>query len=262
MLSILNLPDELLVYIFKHVKGRHSPNHVYHDSDTGHVKDVRLTCKRFCKVSSHLLHHRVTVEVTQEALTRLENIWSHPDIYRGVEHVAISFRLFAAEFAHNSYQFALHLYSQLSNDLHHYQYSDNGDEEERQKILHDVTEIRAILASWSKCMLENSDVREDNGSFAAGLEKGIAQETSGHLLVLKKAYEQYRHRFDQQQQLLASSTFTNAVVYACTRFPKFGKLELYDHDQYIRSMFGQDRRWRAGIADLETLSSLMIDSMR
>ena len=81
-LKILDLPDELLRLIFLHVRGRTTISELaFYDFSGGNVEQVkklRLTCKRFCENSSHLLMFYVKVEMTSESLAHLDEVSRHP----------------------------------------------------------------------------------------------------------------------------------------------------------------------------------------
>jgi hypothetical protein len=91
-LHILDLPDELLIKISGYVKGWEPHGRSLSESGGGvrEIKTLRLTCKRFCNISTHLLIHFVRVELNPSSLSRLENISRHPAISRGVQGVRVN----------------------------------------------------------------------------------------------------------------------------------------------------------------------------
>lgn len=75
-LTVLDLPDEVLMHIFDYVRGETGMHDLdFFDHRTGDVKQVknlRLTCRRFCDASSHLLMYYVKVEMTPQSIAYLK----------------------------------------------------------------------------------------------------------------------------------------------------------------------------------------------
>ena len=89
--GILDLPDELLMDIFKHAKG---------GSD---VRNIRLACRRFCSTSSHHFLGCLNVCLTASSLAKAQEISHHPITSRGIRilHISLlshSFRVAGSEF--------------------------------------------------------------------------------------------------------------------------------------------------------------------
>lgn len=92
-LSILDLPDEILLEIFEHVEnfdldGGPLP-YSYNDRGRKDIKNTRLVCQRFCDVSSQLLVRVVRVYFNEASLARLDEISRHPTIAKGVRAVGV-----------------------------------------------------------------------------------------------------------------------------------------------------------------------------
>ena len=80
-LTILDLPNELLQEVFKHVEYRTIPDFPFRDWDspagkvyTTDMKNARLVCRRFCDLVSPRLIRIVSVEPDDWSLARLEEI--------------------------------------------------------------------------------------------------------------------------------------------------------------------------------------------
>ncbi|KAK0639497.1 hypothetical protein B0T16DRAFT_463165 [Cercophora newfieldiana] len=103
------IPTEILVKIFELVEGLEdsSDDHYqktgyrFHrdDSNITDIKNCRLTSRRFCDASSHLLVRVVRVDIRPSAIARLEAIAKHPIISKGVRAVAISLGHYSPESA-------------------------------------------------------------------------------------------------------------------------------------------------------------------
>lgn len=75
-LTVLDLPDELLRHIFEYAEGDLGMFDLFflefRTGDIELVKNLRLTCKRFCDTSSHLLKYYVKVEMTPQSIAYLK----------------------------------------------------------------------------------------------------------------------------------------------------------------------------------------------
>lgn len=89
-LNILDLPDELLIKIFGLVKGGWKTSLIevsceLWPSDIASVKNTRLTCRRFCNTSSHLLLRYLVVEMNPASLAHLDKVSRHPPSQKAFE---------------------------------------------------------------------------------------------------------------------------------------------------------------------------------
>ncbi|KUJ15429.1 uncharacterized protein LY89DRAFT_112632 [Mollisia scopiformis] len=264
-LTILDLPDELLAHIFDFVKGRITVKHVYMEfgsDDT--VKNVRLTCKRFCNASSHLLVHFLRLHIEPGSLSHLKDVSSHTLICKRIEYVHLTLRFYAADMARDIYMFArYHLkhLRELTDDWERFFSSDyEGDLERKALISKAVMHVRNILKSW-EMFLDGSpeDLVDSRTDFTARLHDGIANESSGHLLILRKAHGLYKHRFGEQQRLLKKNNFVEAVAAAFSRMPKARRLEL--HDREDRWKVRNAPHWIEGATNHSVLVHYMVYPM-
>jgi len=98
-LNIFDLPDEIPMKISALAKGR-KPDEVFIRYDypdrevVSSIKNLRLTSRRFCNASSHLLLHATSVEMTPSSLSRLEKISRHPRVQKGVRGVRVDLHYF------------------------------------------------------------------------------------------------------------------------------------------------------------------------
>ncbi|KAG8159999.1 hypothetical protein KVR01_010636 [Diaporthe batatas] len=89
-LHIFSLPEEILVMICKEVRGDIQPvRFVRAVANFKDIKSLRLTCRRFCGSSSHLLIHELSVSLTESSLKRLHEVSLHPAISKGVRNLRI-----------------------------------------------------------------------------------------------------------------------------------------------------------------------------
>ncbi|KAJ0119234.1 hypothetical protein J7T55_013471 [Diaporthe amygdali] len=79
-LAMLDLPDELLMSIFGHTRGH------------ANIRNIRLTCRRFCSTSSHFLLDCLQICATPASIARAQEISSHPAISKGIRAIHICLR--------------------------------------------------------------------------------------------------------------------------------------------------------------------------
>ena len=126
-LSILNLPDELLIRIFWYVKGGLDDNELYFfDHVVGHVgrvKALRQVCRRFHDTSSHLLLHYVTVDMTGPSIAHLEEISRHPVISKGIRAIQVILCFYDSALAGDIRAFAAYQASRLRSSISSWQFA-------------------------------------------------------------------------------------------------------------------------------------------
>lgn len=77
-IGILDLADELLMNVFEQA------------ADSADIRNIRLTCGRFCSTSSHLLLDCLDICLTATSLARIKDISCHPAISKGIRILHIS----------------------------------------------------------------------------------------------------------------------------------------------------------------------------
>lgn len=105
-LNILDLPNELLRKIFEDsmMEGESNEDYLlipeYRDwGCVENIRNTRLTCRRFCNTSSHLLVRHVDVTMNPSSIAHLEEVARHPLISYGVQAVRVHLNYFSAELA-------------------------------------------------------------------------------------------------------------------------------------------------------------------
>jgi hypothetical protein len=270
-LTIFDLPDELLMHIFDYVRGYPITTRRFRPLlKISDIKSVRLTCKRFCGASSHLFVHFLGLGVDQESLDLLNDASSHPIISNGIKCIELSLCFYVAEMAQDIDKFSSESLDNLMNIVYSWRdplsfiYGENL--EENQKASRAMIELKNILQSWKLFLWGSPDDPIDNTtSLTARLHKGIEQESSGHLLLLRNAHEHYQYRFSEQQELLKEYTFVEAVATAFTRMPMARRLELHDHGmQYARRNipFQRVKSWIDGTTNHAELIRHMVNPVR
>lgn len=234
-LNILDLPDELLRHIFLHVRGD-TTTFNFDDCDDGgddveQVKDLRLTCRRFCATSSHLLMFYVKVDLTPESLAHLDRVSQHPTISKGIRAVKVCLGgHFESEISHDTRAFARYQISKLASSA-------------------DVWEDKpfdVLLTAYDRAI----SITE---SFNEAAQNGLDESRPEHVM-LGNAQECYRNHY-KFQVFLHRGAFARAIVSAMLRMPTATWLSIQD----TRPMLGPDHK--ASIIfpeDLEDLSMLQL----
>lgn len=238
-LKILDLPDELLRHIFLCVRGDPSmPEYAFDDfietegddclslPDIRQVKKLRLTCRRFCATSSHLLMLYVQVDMSPKSLARLDEVSRHPTISKGIRRVEICLgRHFDADIAYDLRAFARYQGARLRREIGWMEIRVQGPSfpldplENPAKLVQSIA--RAILVAES---------------FEAADQTGLNENCPEHVL-LREAHDSYRQQYEAQL-LLQRGPFAQAVVSAMKRMPTAKWLSI--KDDFIRVKYGTD----------------------
>lgn len=246
-LNILDLPDELLRHIFLHFRGDTTTFDfdVCDDSegDVEQVKKLRLTCRRFCATSSHLLMFYVKVDLTPKSLAHLDRVSQHPTISKGIRAVKISLgRHFDSEISHDIRAFASYQGSKLRRKIALWEASIRDTlfrEEELTEVFYHAIGRAIPIAE----------------SFEEAAQNGLDENRPEHVL-LRQAQECYRQHY-KYQLLLQRGAFAQAIVSAMLRMPTAIWLSIDDDD--MRPKFGPDKKAGTIVpGDLEDLSALQL----
>lgn len=244
-LNILDLPDELLRHIFLHVRGD-TTTFEFDDCDDGgedveQVKDLRLTCRRFCATSSHLLMIYVKVDLTPESLAHLDRVSQHPTISKGIRAVKIYLgRHFDPEISHDFRAFADYQESKLRRSISLW----------KMNIWHPLFYGAKPRELFQKAIDRAIPIAE---SFQKAAQNGLDENCPEHFL-LGKAQECYRQNYNFQE-FLYRGAFAQAIVSSMLRMPTATWLSIQDED--TRPIIGPDQK--VGFIfpeDLEDLSTL------
>lgn len=244
-LNILDLPDELLRYIFFHVRGDTTMLEFdvfdYSGGDVEQVKDLRLTCRRFCATSSHLLMFYVKVDLTPKSLAHLDRVSQHPTISKGIRAVKICLGgHFESEISHDTRAFARYQISKLAMS------ADIWEMNARGPFVYEEKPLDVFLKALDRAI----SITE---SFDEAAQNGLDESCPEHVM-LGKAQECYRNHF-KFQVFLHRGAFAQAIVSAMLRMPTATWLSIQD----TRPMLGPDHK--AGIIfpeDLEDLNTLQL----
>ncbi|EED11994.1 hypothetical protein TSTA_000680 [Talaromyces stipitatus ATCC 10500] len=206
--GILRLPTEILVSIFE-----------FQDlqakwKDGGSIPNIRLTCRRFCALSSHLLIRSVYVDITKtETVDRLQSIAADAGLSKGVREVylrvhfyhpwvAASFENFAAiwEFGRIAWGFIRRLDQTVADDASH----------------HGLEEQSA-----------DSDV------------DALSPDRIRPNLVLQRAYKLYKAGYESQDRIMRNGGFKSVLSKTLSEFKDLRTVTIYDRE--LGNNYGPER---------------------
>ncbi|KAL1851039.1 hypothetical protein Daus18300_012710 [Diaporthe australafricana] len=246
-LKILDLPDELLRHIFLLVRGNTSMYELaffdMHPGDVKQIQKLRLTCKRFCETSSHLLMFYVKINLTPESLAHLDQVAQHPLISKGIRALKVCLgRHFDSDIAHDIRAFAQYQATRLRSHI------EGWEMIVQHPSIFDHTPPEVVQRAIDRAV----SVSE---SFEAAAQHGVNENCREHVL-LGKAQEIYRQGYGSQL-LLHGGAFAQAIASAMVRMPTASWLNIQDEDIY--SSFAAKNRLQAFCPeDLENYDMLQL----
>lgn len=216
---IFAMPNEILRKIFEDVRGEFDDERYEYSSDgVKSIQSLRLTCRRFCEASSHLLLHQLNISLTSLSLVHLDKVSRHPTISKGVRSLKISVALFDPSAVRSLRSFI----SEVEPSLRFEQLDD------------------MISLHWAKKGVEG-DVERAETADRLGKRNEILQSCTKYLhtgtpqpyedqamATLSKVYKQYRQLVNDQKALLHANTFATSVTEAVARVPTIAKLSITD----------------------------------
>lgn len=264
-LTILDLPDEILLEIFEALEGfNHDLDEVMRSpswfrSNVKDIKNARLVCRRFCDLSSQLLVNFVVVTPTETSLERLDEISRHPTISKGVRDVQVVLRLHShdlADFDDFVSYFAHHVGQNLK-------YFDNPTTCESWKITEQaaaetMAKGRKFEDMLSRLTLADADDPDpDDTDPEEDWRKALADDDDNFARV-RDIHAEYKLILGQEQSLIQSGRFSRAIGEAIARMPPGRGLHVDDtiEDYSVDSLL-----LRPGVDILDTARSLMLRSL-
>ncbi|KAL8893868.1 MAG: hypothetical protein Q9192_004841 [Flavoplaca navasiana] len=222
-LTVLDLPDEILLRICENVRGwqpdvlRFGSTFLNTSND---IKNLRLTCWRFCNTSSHLFLPFVRVELNQASLERLNAISQHPTISKGVRVVRTVLNYYDYDLANDLdffAEFSAARMGEYANCLDRWLSLGTGNLAQNTMIMEAARKARLLETSWL--------------SFA---NDAIDHATSGanpsYQDLLHTAHGEYRSRATDQKQVCDNGYFIHSVATAFARMPRARRVEIQEHD--------------------------------
>lgn len=232
-LHIFNLPVELLNKIFEDVRGDFDSMYDEFPSDgIKDIKSLRLTCRRFCDASSHLLLHRIKISLTTASLEHLDRVSRHPTISKGVRSLRICAALYDPALVRSLRSFIVQVVGKLSGD--HRSDLDHMHSHLKKFSLQpwDLTFDPPFHGNLRGLSEVFDDMAKRNETLLSCINY-LRAETSPPdvdqiMATLSQVHKQYSQLVNDQNALLRNDTFVTSVAKAVAILPMVSKLSIDD----------------------------------
>lgn len=235
---ILDLADELLLSIFDHL------------ADSADIRNIRLTCRRFCSTSSHLLLDCLNVHLTASSLARAKKISCHPTISKGIRVLHISLRFTSHLSSASKFRSLAIRYLQqnlTSVMMCHQKALKKGNVASFPELQSFLSERQRLLSSWSQYKKEPENLTH---------QQGLDVE------ILHRGYKMYQMAYEWQKRAIQDGTFAQAIAAAVGQMPRASKL-LFTHKFRHREMLSEcyANMWKNQTSAFDVLDDRMMLSI-
>lgn len=253
-LHIFDLPDELLMKVFEDVRGDFDwKGNEFPSGGIKGIKSLRLTCRRFCGASSHLLIHQLDVSLTSSSLEYLDEVSCHPTISKGIKSLRICAQIYNPILSKGQLHFASQVLVVLSENF-------QVDFERLKRLgdgfLQQTSEAPVVPSNETAALLfELLGNMEKRSGIMRSCEQYCRAESSQpdsdqNIATLRQAHEQHKQLVEEQASLLQNNTFVRRFATAIARLPTAVGLSITDRKGFeLRPL-------------LPALSDSMYDSVR
>lgn len=192
--KIHGLPDELLLQIYGNLR------------KLDDIKNLRLSSKRLCNTSSHLLMDTLHVSPNQKSLERLDAVSRHETISKGIRRLVVSVDVYHADFAHDAKSFARRCIEELQELVPR---RHPGNQEGVQ-----------FLKSWVAFVETSSDAYKDG--------KRINEH---HISAVHRGWVRYRRLLFEQKTALHTGRFSLGIAAAIDRMVHLDDVVIRDRSR-------------------------------
>lgn len=247
-LNIMGLPDELLMQIFVLVRSTPMVDKRYYhhwdsfyseyeknSSDYESIANARLSCRRFCNTSSHLLLTRIDVHLNLSSLAHLDEISRHPTISKGIRSLRVIAKYYGAAVADDISLFASKCIPRFRSRQSIWY--PRVDFDSKEQAIQFMDNARDFVQAWTSFV----DTRQEPSD-----EKGrLAMEA------LRQGHARYRQSHREQEHLVEDGALFQAISAAATRMPRMDRLLISD-GQYLKPLLREKEQTYAWKEMLET----------
>lgn len=210
-------PDEVLLNIVNCFESTLDKSQLYLDkrfaSKIKTIQSIRLTCRRLCEISSHLLVPCMHITPTMSSLEHLDQVLNHPLISRGLRLLCVSVPILQASVAEDFNRFCDIFLDELLNLLERY-HPYPGQPEAIAERIGDFIK-KGDRAWYDLHALKNSGlINFDND---AGLDLPRLSLRRLLLRLLLREHVRYRELHQKQEEVLWSDRLTRTVAAAAAR---------------------------------------------
>jgi hypothetical protein len=247
--TILDLPNELLLYILYHfedpiIEGgpvdwlviRWKPLDIRVESRKT-IANLRLVCRAFNDLASPMLCPVLRIDINQQSLDRVVNLSKYsPAVASGVQAICVGLHCFPRELASSLSRFTEFRLGQLRDVKNacerHLMDTELGspgideqDEEEAALYRNARGNHPMISTSWNDCVKWASK----GGS--------LQPNDDEYQQILRDGYEAFCHKHREQRELLESQSFVRTLASCFARMPNARGLGFYDEDDVFREFY-------------------------
>lgn len=225
-LNVLDLPEEILVAIFRCVEDSDLPSTLDHDWGDGEdIASARQVCRRFCYAASGFLVRRICVEPTKASLARLDEVSRHPAIAAGVYHVRLVLRFYNPSFANIGNFVSYHTQS-LGEQIETWKESRPDPDDVG---VHEEAAIENAEEFVTTLIRDKTATRYFRNLF------GDDYDTMDWL---SQVHSEYLQLVEEQRWLLDEGRFAQAAGSAMARMPRARHLEIVDTEPPEVALWG------------------------
>lgn len=212
-------PDEVLLNIVNCFKSTLDKSQLYLNkgfvSNIKTIQSIRLTCRRLCEISSHLLVPCMDITPTLSSLEHVDQVLSHPLISRGLRLICVSVPILEAGVAEDFNRFCGLSFDKLLNLLGWY-YPYPGRPETIAKRIEDFFKKGDHTWYGLHELKESGLINFDND---ADLDLPRLSLRRLLLRLLLREHVRYRELHQKQEEILWSDRLTRTVAAAAARSP-------------------------------------------
>ncbi|KAK7742041.1 hypothetical protein SLS53_004627 [Cytospora paraplurivora] len=249
-LNIMDLPDELLRQIFVLVRStpRVDDRYYYHwdpfyseyekySSDFKSIENARLSCRRFCNTSSHLLLTRIDVHLNLSSLAHLDEVSRHPIISKGIRSLRVIASYHGSQMVHDISLFASKCIPLFRSRQSPWEPGTEArfDSEEQLKKL--MNKARDFVPAWTSFVNTHQEPNDAKGRHA--------------MEALRQGHARYRQLHREQELLVEDGALSQTISAAAARMPKMDRLLITDH-HYMKPPLRKKKQDSAWKEKLET----------
>ncbi|KAK4446612.1 hypothetical protein QBC34DRAFT_411049 [Podospora aff. communis PSN243] len=208
-LTILDLPDEILVEVFAYFDPNNPVNPSRHPYECWYpsedIQALRFVCRRISGIASHLLLRVINLDLQEESsLKRLEDISRHPTIAKGVHALNINLEFYNHAFFHVEDYLAHYAY-RAEEDVNTFErcrlWELNGTSEEAAVQL--ITKGKELVTTLHRLLSPGERTQDDQRQ----------------VLYLLETHELYMELLERQVLRLQGDKLYRAVGAAMARMP-------------------------------------------
>ncbi|KAI1323756.1 hypothetical protein F5Y16DRAFT_424673 [Xylariaceae sp. FL0255] len=216
-LSILDLPDELLLMVFRNIRGNAAwdlAGSTFDIQTLSNIQNARLTCRRFLYTSSPFLFGFLTFDISARTLSDLKTLSEHPVLYKSICSVELNLNIYHADMVRDIRSFASICARKLrreERDSYHPTWTDLSSAEwYAQEALG-----KAVSTAWEQFSLGGH----------------VSPEHEVYIEDLKTGYEELLRHSEEQQRLIDDKSFAQSFGEALAKMPRIQKLIFADDDE-------------------------------